>query len=79
MKIKIYNTWHEKENIMEATSLKEAKEYYESILAITAENLAENEIEEDWKIYYKTWKEAFNAAYKLIFKQLCSEVEYTIL
>lgn len=79
MKIKIINTYHDTEEIVEAESLEKAIANHESGLEYTANNLAENEIEDDWVDYYKTEEEAFNATYDLILEQLKSEIEYTVI
>lgn len=79
MKIKIINTYHDTEEIVEAESLEKAIANHESGLEYTANNLAENEIEDDWADYYKTEEEAFSATYDLILEQLKSEIEYTVI
>ena len=79
MKIKIYNTYHKTTEIVEGETLEEVIKENESSVSITAEWLAENEVEQAWKDYYKTYDEAFNATYDGIFEQLKSEFEYKVL
>ena len=79
MKIKIYNTYHKTTEIVEGETLEEVIKENESSVSITAEWLAENEVEQAWKDYYKTYDEAFNATYNEIFEQLKSEFEYKVV
>ena len=79
MKIKIYNTYHKTTEIVEGETLEEVIKENESSVSITAEWLAENEVEQAWKDYYKTYDEAFNATYDEIFEQLKSEFEYKVV
>ena len=79
MKIKIYNTYHKTTEIVEGESLEEVIKENESSVSITAEWLAENEVEQAWKDYYKTYDEAFNTTYDEIFEQLKSEFEYKVV
>ena len=78
-KIEITNTYHHTVETVWAESLESAKTENESLVSITAGNLAENEVEQDWGDYYKTYDEAFNATYDEIFEQLKSEFEYKVL
>lgn len=78
-KIEITNTYHNTVETVWAESLESAKTENESSVSITAEWLAENEVEQDWEDYYKTYDEAFNATYDGIFEQLKSEFEYKVL
>ena len=78
-KIEITNTYHHTAETVWAESLESAKTENESLVSITAGNLAENEVEQDWGDYYKTYDEAFNATYDEIFEQLKSEFEYKVL
>lgn len=78
-KIEITNTYHDTVETVWAESLESAKTENESSVSITAEWLAENEVEQDWEDYYKTYDEAFNATYDGIFEQLKSEFEYKVL
>ena len=78
-KFKIYNTYHKTTEIVEGETLEEVIKENESSVSITAEWLAENEVEQAWKDYYKTYDEAFNATYDGIFEQLKSEFEYKVL
>lgn len=78
-KFKIYNTYHKTTEIVEGETLEEVIKENESSVSITAEWLAENEVEQAWKDYYKTYDEAFNATYEGIFEQLKSEFEYKVL
>ena len=78
-KIEITNTYHHTVETVWAESLENAKTENESLTSITAERLAENEVEQDWGDYYKTYDEAFNATYDEIFEQLKSEFEYKVL
>lgn len=78
MIIKLYNTYHNTTEFVEG-SLEKVKKENEEMLKITAENLAENEVEEDWELYYKSYEEAFEATYNDIFLTLCSEIEYSIV
>ncbi|HAQ5748521.1 TPA: hypothetical protein IX023_002655 [Enterococcus faecium] len=79
MLIKIENTYHNTTEVVEANSLKEATESYICGLQITAENLAENEIEEDWSQYYNSYEKAFDVTYEGILDQLKSEVVYIVI
>ena len=79
MKFKIYNTYHKTTEIVEGETLEEVIKENESSVSITAEWLAENEVEQAWKDYYKTYDEAFNATYDEIFEQLKSEFEYKVV
>ena len=79
MKIKIYNTYHKTTEIVEGETLEEVIKENESSVSITAELLAENEVEQAWKDYYKTYDEAFNTMYDEIFEQLKSEFEYKVV
>ena len=58
-KFKIYNTYHKTTEIVEGETLEEVIKENESSVSITAEWLAENEVEQAWKDYYKTYDEAF--------------------
>ena len=78
MKIKIYNTYHKTTEIVEDESIEVAIKNHEDLLRITAENLADNEVEADWKEYYETYEEAGNSTYYSILEQLTSEVEYSL-
>ena len=78
-KIEITNTYHHTVETVWAESLESAKTENESLVSITAGNLAYNEVEQDWGDYYKTYDEAFNATYDEIFEQLKSEFEYKVL
>ena len=78
-KIEITNTYHDTVETVWAESLESAKTENESLVSITAGNLAENEVDQDWEDYYKTYDEAFNATYDGIFEQLKSEFEYKVL
>ena len=78
-KIEIYNTYHKTTEIVEGETLEEVIKENESSVSITAEWLAENEVEQAWKDYYKTYDEAFNATYDEIFEQLKSEFEYKVV
>ena len=78
-KIEITNTYHHTVKTVWAESLESAKIENEILVSITAGNLAENEVEQDWGNYYKTYDEAFNATYDSIFEQLKSEFEYKVL
>lgn len=77
MTIKIYNSYHNETEFLDGT-IEEVKKEKERMLSIKAWELAENEIEEDWKLYYKSYKEALQATYNDIFNTLCSEFEYSI-
>lgn len=79
MKIKITNTYHDTEEIVEFDSLEEAIQDHVGGLEFTASNLAENELEDDWELYYETEEEAFIATYELILEQLKSEVRYEVV
>ena len=78
-KIEITNTYHHTVETVLAESLESAKKVNEILTSITAERLAENEVEQDWEDYYKTYDEAFNATYDEIFEQLKSEFEYRVV
>ena len=78
-KFKIYNTYHKTTEIVEGETLEEVIKENESSVSITAEWLAENEVESDWADYFKTYDEAFNTMYDEIFEQLKSEFEYKVV
>ena len=78
-KFKIYNTYHKTTEIVEGETLEEVIKENESSVSITAEWLAENEVESDWAEYFKTYDEAFNTMYDEIFEQLKSEFEYKVV
>ena len=78
-KFKIYNTYHKTTEIVEGETLEEVIKENESSVSITAEWLAEIEVESDWVDYFETYDEAFNATYDSIFEQLKSEFEYKVL
>lgn len=78
MIVKIYNTYHKETEFFDGT-VEEARKEKETMLSIKAWELAENELEEDWELYYKSHKEALQATYNDIFLTLCSEIEYSIV
>ncbi|QVW54508.1 hypothetical protein p113_86 [Enterococcus phage 113] len=78
MIVKIYNTYHKETEFFDGT-IEEARKEKETMLSIKAWELAENELEEDWELYYKSYKEALQATYNDIFLTLCSEIEYSIV
>ena len=78
MIVKIYNTYHKETEFFDGT-VEEARKEKETMLSIKAWELAENELEEDWELYYKSYKEALQATYNDIFLTLCSEIEYSIV
>ena len=78
-KFKIYNTYHKTTEIVEGETLEEVIKENESSVSITAEWLAEIEVESDWVDYFETYDEAFNATYDGIFERLKSEFEYKLL
>ena len=78
-KFKIYNTYHKTTEIVEGETLEEVIKENESSVSITAELLAENEVESDYADYFKTYDEAFNTMYDEIFEQLKSEFEYKVV
>ncbi|WFZ97333.1 hypothetical protein [Enterococcus phage PEF1] len=78
MTVKIYNTYHKETEFFDGT-IEEARKEKESMLSIKAWALAENEIEEDWELYYKSYEEALHALFNDIFLTLCSEIEYSIV
>ena len=78
MIVKIYNTYHKETEFLDGT-IEEARKEKEKMLSIKAWELAENELEEDWELYYKSYKEALQATYNDIFLTLCSEIEYSIV
>lgn len=77
MTIKVYNSYHNETEFLDGT-IEGVKKEKERMLSIKALELAENEVEEDWKLYYKSYKEALQATYNDIFNTLCSEFEYSI-
>jgi len=79
MKILITNTYHDTNDVVEAKSIDEAKANVEEGLQVTADNLASNEVEPDWKEYYTTYDGALQATYESILEQLKSEFEYKII
>ena len=78
MIVKIYNTYHKETEFFDGT-IEEARKEKENMLSIKAWELAENEVEEDWELYYKSYKEALQATYNDIFLTLRSEIEYSIV
>ncbi|CAD0300668.1 hypothetical protein [Enterococcus phage 163] len=78
MTVKVYNTYHKETEFLDGT-IEEARKEKEKMLSIKAWELAENELEEDWELYYKSYKEALQATYNDIFLTLCSEIEYSIV
>ena len=78
-KIEIYNTYYTTTEIVEGETLEEVIKENESSVSITAEWLAENEVESDWADYFETYDEAFNVMYDEIFEQLKSEFEYKVV
>lgn len=78
MRIKVENSYHNTIEIVEAKSLEEAKRNFFSGLEVTAENLATNEIDEDWSSYYDSYEEAFTATYNDIYEQLTSELTFYV-
>lgn len=78
MTVKVYNTYHKETEFLDGT-IEKARKEKENMLSIKAWELAENEIEEDWELYYKSYKEALQATYNDIFLTLCSEIEYSIV
>ena len=64
---------------MRGETLEEVIKENESSASITAEWLAENEVEPDWADYFETYDEAFNTMYDEIFEQLKSEFEYKVV
>ncbi len=79
MQISIKNIYHDTVKIVEASSLEKAKRQEESALEVTAERLAIDDLEADWKEYYSTKEEALEVSYKMILAQLKNELEYSIL
>lgn len=79
MKILITNTYHDTNEVVLANSIAEAKANVEEGLQVTADNLAPNEVEPDWKEYYTTYDGALQATYESILEQLKSEFEYKII
>lgn len=79
MIIEITNEYHGTTELVEAESLEEAKSNHTVGLEVTAGNLTENEIEEDWADYYAIYEEAEQATYDDILKQLKSEVSYKVI
>lgn len=78
MIVEIYNTYHKETEFFDGT-VEEARKEKETMLSIKAWELAENELEEEWELYYKSYKEALQATYNDIFLTLCSEIEYSIV
>ena len=78
MTVKVYNTYHKETEFLDGT-IEEARKEKEKMLSIKAWELAENELEEDWELYYKSYKEALQATYNDIFLTLCNEIEYSIV
>ena len=78
MIVEIYNTYHKETEFFDGT-VEEARKEKETMLSIKAWELAENELEEDWELYYESYKEALQATYNDIFLTLCSEIEYSIV
>lgn len=79
MKIKIENSYHNTTELVEAESLEEAKKNHLEGLQVTAGNLAENEVEEDWADYYETYEEALHWTYESIYDQLRGEVTFSVV
>lgn len=78
MIVKVYNTYHNETEFLDGT-IEEVRKEKENMLSIKAWELAENELEEDWELYYKSYEEALQATYNDIFDTLCSEFEYSIV
>ena len=79
MIIEITNSYHGTTEIVEEESLEVAKNKHIGGLEVTASNLAENEVEDDWADYYATYEEAEQATYDDILHQLKSEVSYKVM
>lgn len=80
MKVKITNSWHETVEINnDWDSLEKCIKNHEGGLEVTAHNLAEQEVEENWEDYYQSYEQAFNSTYKGILEQLKSEVTYEVI
>ena len=79
MEVKIYDTWHDTEEIVEVDSLEQAIKENEEFLKDRAYEIAESEVEEDWEEYYETYEKALEATRYSIFTQFQEEQEYTIL
>lgn len=79
MIIEITNSYHGTTEIVEEEILEVAKNKHISGLEVTAGNLAENEVEDDWAGYYATYEEAEQATYDDILYQLKSEVAYKVI
>lgn len=79
MIIQIKNSYHNTVETVNANSLKEAEQNYIGGLEVTAHNLTDKEIEEDWEKYYNSYGRAFNATYDGILEQLISEVSFEVI
>ena len=79
MIIEITNHYHKTVEEVKANSLREAEQNHIGGLEVTAHNLAEQEIEEDWEIYYNSYEQAFNTTYDGILEQLISEVSFKVI
>lgn len=77
MLVKVENEYHNTQELIECNSIEQARKQIENSLIVTAENLTENEIEDDWEQYYNTYEQAYNATFSDILKQLKSEIIYT--
>lgn len=79
MIIEVTNTYHDTKELFNGNSLEEIKQEYYENLWITAHNLGENEVEEDWEKYYDTYEEAESITMDLIHEQLVSELEFKVV
>lgn len=79
MLVKVINSYHKTEELISGESLESIKAEYMESVKWTANNLAEHEIEPDWKDYYESKDKAFEAAYDGILKQLQSEIKFEIV
>lgn len=79
MLVKVINSYHKTEELISGKSLESIKSEYMESVKWTANNLAEHEIEPDWKDYYKSKDKASDAAYEGILEQLQSEIKFEIV
>lgn len=79
MIVEVTNTYHDTKEFVTGNNLEEIKQEYYENLWITAHNLGENEVEEDWEKYYDTYEEAESITMDLIHEQLVSELEFKII
>lgn len=79
IKVIIKDSFDDTEILCRGNSLEEIVEENNILMEHSAYELAKNEVEDDWELYYNSWKEAFEATYEGILDQLKSEKTYHVL